>query len=736
MGYLNINPDLFLGSQELNRLVKFLDQEGFRKLFLQNSLSFGLLNNTIGGAFDNFKVSQGTNVGTIKIADGVAVDNQGRILVYAATDNISLTNNNQWYWVTIAHQYDVREVKSVSIDGNGNLFCLGGELTKILRGLPNNPTKVSFPGATINTQEYEVVEVVDDQNAVLAGDFQPESNLRLAVVGAFTPDVPVPTGSKYPFQYDGATITITLESTPNTPPTLTAGVQFTIARVKRNGAAIVIEDKRTSIYQTKADYELGTLALSTNPLIGVEAVKFDSDLTPRDKNLVYLAWTFRSSNWTIDSSANRVTLIAGLGGKFKSTTDFTNGDFDGWRLYTKDGSYAIIRQSTLSATQINLIVDVLDPNKFADTAQQLIVAPNADEIELIFTADPADNNSLADRRVSYHINNGQVIVPLVVYKTPLCLYNFKYRYKSLKVWSQETAIPSDSVGYLIENDFDTEGVQTASVRQAYTSHPTNGFITLNLGSNAYYNRIAAIDTGDLFGVAYRSLTNANPIVNLVVGTNARHQVITNDNNLNASDSDFGSAYTFTVDHYISLSTLAPATLRNGNSFWLQFRGLYTPGSFNLTLTQDYVNAGNTGTHLYRFRAADYVAAALDGIILHCVFDGTRWFVRRIYGGPTPKIQIYRKTSDYTLQLADDGALIEMNLAGANNLTVPPNSSVPFEIGTQIFVAQYGAGQTTLVAGSGVTLRSAVGLKLDTIYSGAALVKIATNEWYVFGRTEV
>jgi hypothetical protein len=93
----------------------------------------------------------------------------------------------------------------------------------------------------------------------------------------------------------------------------------------------------------------------------------------------------------------------------------------------------------------------------------------------------------------------------------------------------------------------------------------------------------------------------------------------------------------------------------------------------------------------------------------------------------------RQTASYTLVLSDADKLVEMNVGSANNLTVPLNSSVAFSTGTQILLAQYGAGQTTVVATSGVTIRSnGAKLKLNAQYSGATLVKIAENEWYLFG----
>jgi len=86
---------------------------------------------------------------------------------------------------------------------------------------------------------------------------------------------------------------------------------------------------------------------------------------------------------------------------------------------------------------------------------------------------------------------------------------------------------------------------------------------------------------------------------------------------------------------------------------------------------------------------------------------------------------------YTLAITDDH--VEMNNAGANTLTVPPNSDVAFDIGTSIVISQYGAGNTTIAPGSGVTLRSrGDALKLAGQYAQAILTKRGTNEWYVSG----
>lgn len=75
----------------------------------------------------------------------------------------------------------------------------------------------------------------------------------------------------------------------------------------------------------------------------------------------------------------------------------------------------------------------------------------------------------------------------------------------------------------------------------------------------------------------------------------------------------------------------------------------------------------------------------------------------------------------------------MNVATANNLTVPDNATVAFPNGSQIDLTQYGAGQTTVVAAAGVTIVSVnSNKKFFARYSTATLYKRGTNEWLLTG----
>jgi hypothetical protein len=91
-----------------------------------------------------------------------------------------------------------------------------------------------------------------------------------------------------------------------------------------------------------------------------------------------------------------------------------------------------------------------------------------------------------------------------------------------------------------------------------------------------------------------------------------------------------------------------------------------------------------------------------------------------------------QTASYTLVLGDKNKIVEMSVATANTLTVPPNSSVAYAVGSQINILQTGAGQTTVTAGAGVTVNGAPGLKLRTQWSYATLIKRATDTWVLVG----
>lgn len=101
------------------------------------------------------------------------------------------------------------------------------------------------------------------------------------------------------------------------------------------------------------------------------------------------------------------------------------------------------------------------------------------------------------------------------------------------------------------------------------------------------------------------------------------------------------------------------------------------------------------------------------------------------------IETNARTANYTLALVDDGDVVEMNVASANTVTIPLNSSVAFPIGTQITVIQTGTGQTSIAVTSGVTLNATPvtgtnNAKLRAQWSSLTLLKRGTDTWIAMG----
>lgn len=93
---------------------------------------------------------------------------------------------------------------------------------------------------------------------------------------------------------------------------------------------------------------------------------------------------------------------------------------------------------------------------------------------------------------------------------------------------------------------------------------------------------------------------------------------------------------------------------------------------------------------------------------------------------------------YTLVPSDAGKKITMSNAAAQVLTIPASASVAFPVGTIISVAQIGAETTTITAASGVTVNGSAASShtIEAQYTGATLIKLATDTWLLEGNIAV
>lgn len=101
------------------------------------------------------------------------------------------------------------------------------------------------------------------------------------------------------------------------------------------------------------------------------------------------------------------------------------------------------------------------------------------------------------------------------------------------------------------------------------------------------------------------------------------------------------------------------------------------------------------------------------------------------GGSAPTVNAQTGTT-YTLALTDANNRVTLSNGSAITVTVPPNSSVAFPIGTGVDLIQLNTGQVTVTNGSGVTVTSAIGYKIRTIFAGCSLIKVATDTWVMVG----
>jgi len=86
---------------------------------------------------------------------------------------------------------------------------------------------------------------------------------------------------------------------------------------------------------------------------------------------------------------------------------------------------------------------------------------------------------------------------------------------------------------------------------------------------------------------------------------------------------------------------------------------------------------------------------------------------------------------YYLALTDFAGTVEMTNSSANTVTIVPWAIVPFPIGTLVTIIQNGVGQTSMVAGPGVTLRAPFGLASQGQYHFITVQQRAIDEWYVW-----
>jgi hypothetical protein len=113
------------------------------------------------------------------------------------------------------------------------------------------------------------------------------------------------------------------------------------------------------------------------------------------------------------------------------------------------------------------------------------------------------------------------------------------------------------------------------------------------------------------------------------------------------------------------------------------------------------------------------------------FTGGAWIDEPPYG--TARLRTLTATA-HTLQAIDAGSIIETTGSSGVTITIPPNASVAFAIGTLVNVTQIGGGTARVVSAPNVSLNGVVagGVDLASQWSGAALTKRGADAWVIQG----
>lgn len=119
-------------------------------------------------------------------------------------------------------------------------------------------------------------------------------------------------------------------------------------------------------------------------------------------------------------------------------------------------------------------------------------------------------------------------------------------------------------------------------------------------------------------------------------------------------------------------------------------------------------------------------------------DGTVNGLYSIEGGGGPssdELTVRTEVSSFTVATSDSANYIQVNNAGAVNVTIPTNAADPIPQGAVIIVEQTGAGQITVVASGGVTANTPETLKSRKQFSVVSMTKTSTDTWTISGDLE-
>ena len=624
MSELIISDNLFLGTQELNRFKKFIEQDSIRQQLLLHTKTFGIVKGFYN--LDGQYVEPRSSLSVINrgkdifLTPGLAINSKGEVITLKQDLKLNIPNTGLKYYVFISYEFTHIESGTVSVTEDGSIVGTDTEFLNILRGRPDFPVKIKFTNSTNgNVFEYEVLSVVDNYNAKIFGDFNAEDNLKYQVVGTFTPGFFPSLDNKYIYKYDSVKIRISSDK-----DTLDKDNEFLIAEVV-SSTDITIKDLRSKFWTTRASFDFEYFTHNPmNPILGVDWVKWDLQTTPRDRNEVNISWGYDVSNYTINATSNQINLISGFGGLLKEDNidAFSNGYFNGWLIYCPVTGYiSEIISSIKSSSQIVINLDVLDVDSIKGS---LHIIPNLEEIQIEVTyPKSAGVNSVSHETFTFPVYqcSGKCYIRIVDTDNPT-LYTLRYRYRNHKLATKWFNFNSDSIGYYTETSFTEKGefkpLLSDRIKQQVVVDNNAGFLKLVPSHRTLQNILNTIDIGDLIGVEHNYVSVSDSLIELTVGGNKQNQIF-HFNDLILTQSLF---------IHLKDTNASNNKCKNGNKFTIQLTGRLTvPKEFNFFIVENYINSAQNTTLLeIDQKVANFINknSRFNGFNVTFTYDGVRW----------------------------------------------------------------------------------------------------------------
>lgn len=367
MSKLKISENLFLDVNELNHFSRFLKEDGYKKILKNIVNNYGIVQNSNN---DNFIVEK-IDDNSVIVNPGLAFNEDLDAIVLKEQKTLNLLNNVEHY---ICIKYSTTNIEEGTIDltQNGEIIGNGTLFTDVLRGQPNFPTKIKFQNSLNNTEEYEVINVSSDTQALISGNFVAENNLKYSVVGTFTPGAVIDTVNKEIYEYDSCEIFVI----DGSEPILNDGEYF-LSKITYNNNILFIEDIRyRNMFNLPGIYPQNVISLIN--LVNVNP-KGLSEFTINSVNHSYAEYELLIEFSSIISSftlnGNTFTITGIISNKYSSVSNIPDGAFNNCILYNKsNGKKVLILNSVAGVCTLSESISI-------DGNSELYILPNANEIE-------------------------------------------------------------------------------------------------------------------------------------------------------------------------------------------------------------------------------------------------------------------------------------------------------------------------------------------------------------------